>query len=208
MTHMQQHWWADQIGSFFRKGLMDQATVRDAIRLSQIAGPASSGWMAARPSASLGLSFDPATYRVRHLRIPLLPPSLEGSPCHLGCGSPVDSYGDHVVCCRKNKAWERHLGIQSYLSLCLQNAAIPHRREQSMAGDLKRDADILIPSWDAGTGLAIDVGICHPYPPGTDNTSATAAAKIMSDRCFRKESKYSERCQLAGCTFCPMVLST
>jgi hypothetical protein len=95
------------MGSFFRKGLMDQATVRDAIRLSQIAGPASSGWMAARPSASLGLSFDPATYRVLlrwHLGIPLLPPSLEGSPCPLGCGSPVDSYGDHVVCCRKKQS--------------------------------------------------------------------------------------------------------
>ena len=51
------------------------------------------------------------------------------------------------------------------LSRCLHNAAIPHRREQSMAGDLKRDAEILIPSWDAGTGLAINVGICNPYPP-------------------------------------------
>jgi hypothetical protein len=75
----------------------------------------------------------------------------------------VDTFGDYMVCCWKNKAWERHLGISSHLSWCLQSSAIPHHREQSAAGDLKRDADILIPSWEAGRGLAIDVGITHTF---------------------------------------------
>jgi hypothetical protein len=107
----------------------------------------------------------------------------------------------------ENKAWERHLGIQSYLSRCLQSSAIPHRREQSASGDLKRDADILIPSWEAGRGLAIDVGIAHPYPPGQDHTTVSAAATILSNRCLRKDIKYSERCTASGFSFRPLVQS-
>jgi hypothetical protein len=209
--HDKQHWWTEQIGSHTKARLLRDSNPRDAIRLSQTIGPGSSGWMAAPPSPSLGLTFDSSTYRVLlrwHLGIPLVPASLEGAACPLGCGTTVDTFGDHMVCCRKNKAWERHLGIQSYLSRCLQSSAIPHRREQSAAGDLKRDADILIPSWEAGRGLAIDVGIAHPYPPGQDHSTVSAAATILSNRCLRKDTKYSERCTSAGFSFRPLVQST
>ncbi len=120
----------------------------------------------------------------------------------------MDTFGDHMVCCKRNTLWERHLGIQSFLSRCLQASAIPHRREQSAAGDLKRDADILIPSWEAGRGLAIDVGVAHAYPPGNDNSTVPAAATILSNRCLRKETKYSERCTATGFLFRPLVQST
>ena len=44
---------------------------------------------------------------------------MEGSACPLACGTPVDTFRDHMVCCKRNKLWERHLGIQSFLSRCL-----------------------------------------------------------------------------------------
>ncbi len=80
--------------------------------------------------------------------------------------------------------FERREGMKSlavhlseYLvSFRMQSSAIPHHREQSAAGDLKRDADILIPSWEAGCGLAIYMGITHPYPPGQVSTVGAAAA--------------------------------
>ena len=162
--HRLQHWWSDQSAIHAKTALLLSANIRDAVRISQTTGPGSSGWMAAPPSAALGLAFDSPTYRILlkwHLGIPLVPASLEGTACPLACGASVDTFGDHMVCCKRNKLWERHLGIQSYLSRCLQASAIPHRREQSAAGDLKRDADILIPSWDTGQGLAIDVGVAH-----------------------------------------------
>ena len=209
--HRSHHWWSDQVSRHTRQARLDRAAPRDAVRISQSSGPISSGWMAARPSTALGLAFDGPTYRVLlkwHLGIPLLPEPLEGSRCPLGCGAVVDAYGDHMVCCQRNKAWERHLGVQSFLCRCLQHAAIPHKREQSMLGDLKRDADVLIPSWDAGVGLAVDVGVCHPFPPSMDPCSVAAAADVMSNRCLGKETKYSDRCREANCTFRPLVLST
>ncbi len=65
------------------------------------------------------------------------------SPLSFGLRHPCGHLRGHMVCCKQNKLWERHLCIQSFLSGCLQSTVIPHRQEQSAAGDLKRDAGIL-----------------------------------------------------------------
>jgi hypothetical protein len=138
------------------------------------------------PLAALGLAYNSPSYRVLlkwHLGIPLVPVILEGATWSLSCGTPVDTFGDHMVCCKRNNLWERQLGIQPFLSWCLQSSAIHHCREQSAAGDLKRDAYILIPSWEAGKArqliwawyISIHPGLITPPRAPGPKSLATAA---------------------------------
>ena len=77
-----------------------------------------------------------------------------------------------------------------------------------MNGDAKRDADISCPGWEAGAGLAIDVGVTHPVPPSVEDPSVDGALKLLSNRALRKELKYSDRCSSAGYRFAPLILSS
>ena len=169
----------------------------------------SSSWICVRPSSALGTVLDGTTYRALlkwHLGIPLLPPPLAGSPCPLGCGAPLDPYGDHAVCCPKGKLWDRHQRIQDFFARQLQSRGIPHRLEISVQHDHKRDADIFLPHWEAGAAWAIDVSVCHPSPPSTE-WSLPGSWSCLKDRADRKISKYSNRCTTAGARFSPFVLS-
>jgi hypothetical protein len=101
--HKQQKWWTEHAGLHTKARLLKDSTPRDAVRISQNTRPGSSGWMSAPPSTSLGFTFDYRLLLKCQLGIPLVPASLEGAACPLGCGSPVDTFGDHMVCCRKKQ---------------------------------------------------------------------------------------------------------
>ena len=142
---------ADQVSQGRRACLLTTLPDRDAVRLSHQEGTLFSGWQVARPSASLGLDFDSCTFQALlkwHLGIPLIPQDRAGGLCPLGCCSPIDALGDHMVTCLKAKSWQRHQCIQSFMARFRQ-ASIPHRLEVSVLGDQKRDADILLPNWDS-----------------------------------------------------------
>ena len=164
--------------------------------------------MVASPCPSAGTTLDAFSYRSLlrwHLGVPLIPVILSGRPCPLGCGQPLDPFGDHVVCCRRNKLWQRHRTLQAFLTAALRARGIPVKEEVSICSDLKRDADILLPHWDGAAGLAIDVGVCHPCPPST-GWSAEASAKTLAARADRKIAKYGDRCRAQGARFAPFVL--
>ena len=206
-----QKWWTKETMRVTRERLISQAVGRDVVRLSQSVGPVVTGWMAAPPSQALGLRIDSARYRSLlrwHLGLPLFPVHWAGVTCPLQCGEPMDPWGDHAVCCRRNKSWQRHLGIQTFVSRCLQARGIPFHLEQSALGDAKRDADILLPAWSSGAGLAIDVGVCHPCPPSAQVRTPEQGMQVLQHRADRKRKKYGPRCATTGCRFEPMVLST
>ena len=79
------------------------------------------------------------------------------------------------------------------------------REEVSMCSDLKRDADLLLPHWDAAAGLAIDVGVAHPCPPST-GWDLQASRETLRARCDRKTTKYADRCRAQGARFAPFVI--
>ena len=143
-----------------------------------------------------------------HLGVPLIPEPWAGMPCPLNCGEALDPFGDHLVCCGKNKLWQRHLGIQQFISRCLQSRGLPHKLEQSSMADLKRDADILLPRWENGADWAIDVGVCHPIPTSDPNGTVKSSLDRLSNRALRKEVKYGPRCKEQNIRFFPLVLST
>ena len=206
-----QRWWTAQVTRIVKERLTSQAVGRDAVRLAQSMGPVVTGWMSAPASQALGLRIDSSRYRSLlrwHLGLPLFPVHWAGVTCPLQCGEPMDPWGDHAVCCRRNKSWQRHLGIQTFISRCLQARGIPFHLEQSAMGDAKRDADILLPAWSGGAGLAIDVGVCHPCPPSALVRTSDQGTQLLLHRADRKRTKYGPRCASNGCRFEPLVIST
>ena len=75
-------------------------------------------------------------------------------------------------------------------------------------GDLKRDADLLLPLWDGSVSLAVDVAVCHPAPLSLFPLTPDAFARIVQDRASRKDRKCGARCTTAGARFEPFVLTT
>ena len=112
---------------------------------------------------------------------------------------PLDPYGDHAVSCMHvGLVWHRHRGIQTYIARCLRNAGIPHKLEVSMAHDALRDADIYLPNWDQGGGLAIDVSVVHACPSSMADRSPEGARGILRARSLAKFAKYDARSRAIG----------
>jgi hypothetical protein len=206
-----QQWWTEKAAIRTKQRISTGATPRDEARLHHQKGPIATGWMSVRPSEAAGTLIDSPTYRTLlkwHLGQAILPDDWGGGHCPLQCSATVDIYGDHIVTCKRNKLWERHLGIQSYISRCLLHSGIPYKCEVSMNNDTKRDADILLQRWENGAGLAIDVAVCHSTPPSMPNISTTHADSLLANRADRKRAKYQARCTAIGARFEPLVLST
>ena len=207
-NHRSQAWWTHSARQMARPALLQSLGDRDLIRIEHQNTFVSSAWMVAPPCPVTGTTLDPFSYRALlkwHLGMPLIPVTLSGTPCPLGCGQPLDPFGDHIVCCNKNKLWQRHRNLQAYLSGAFRGRGIPVKEEVSICSDLKRDADILLPHWDGAAGLAIDVGVCHPCPPSAGWT-AEASARTLAQSAEKKVVKYEDRCRAQGARFAPFVL--
>ena len=57
------------------------------------------------------------------LGMPQIPDPAVGGPCPK-CASPVDSLGDHVVCCKKNNIQRRHVALQDALESIIVDAGL------------------------------------------------------------------------------------
>ena len=208
-----QSWWLDKTYSVAHARILDSYRGREKVRFSQLASAISTGWMAARPSQSMGTRIDGPSYRTLlrwFMGTPLIPPSASGRACPLECGSPVDSLGDHAVCCGKNRAWERHLGVQQFLSRCLSACGVPHITERQVGEgsvpELRTDISIL--NWENGVDLDIGVAVCHPVPLSLDPVDLDSGSQVLAARAAVKVRKYQEACRKKDRTFAPFVVST
>ena len=152
-AHTSQRWWSDQMALVRRNEMLSKASGRDLVRLDQQSGSLASGWMAVTPSEGGGTYIPPTEYRCLlrwHLGIALLPQTFEGALCPMGCGDKMDVWGDHLVCCRRNKQWERHFGIQDYLGRCLRSHCLPHRLEEHVdpSADTSLRTDVTLCRWN------------------------------------------------------------
>ena len=159
--------------------------------------------MAVTPSHGQQTVIPPTQYRSLlrwHLGIPLLPRSFEGTTCPMGCGASIDVFGDHLVCCRRNKLWERHYGIQEFISRCLHSHCLPHRLEEVIDNNdrCQLRTDVTLLRWERGTDVAIDIAVCHPCPLSLDTLTPQDARQVLDTRVTRKVTKYGERCSNRG----------
>ena len=112
-----------------------------------------------------------------------------------------------MVCCRKNKLWERHLGIQKYLSRCLTSFGQPHILERQVTPTRPLRTDLSLLRWENNVDLELDVAVCHSTPPLVDDPSITSGSNILAQRVARKVLKYQDLCRNQHRSFTPFVVT-
>ena len=165
--HLQQRWWTDALGKRVMHELLDVVEPRDQVRLLEQATGVGHAFMAVQPSLPLHFSFPSDQYRVGlkwWLGLPLFV-SSEGALCP-GCSAPVDQFGDHLVCCKRNNFSRRHNAVQESLGALLQEAGQGWAKEVPLPDPLDaamRPADLLIRGWIEGKDTAVDLTVSHGW---------------------------------------------
>ena len=62
------------------------------------------------------------------LGLPLLSQKQDGATCP-ACGTKVDVFGDHLLCCRRNNFYSRRFTVQESFAAMTQAWGQPFRRE-------------------------------------------------------------------------------
>ena len=161
-----QHWWTHALDLARFKDLAASAVTRDRVRLAAQRQPHAGVWLVTPPSAALKTRIPGVQWQCLlrwWLGMPIIPSAVVGQPCPQ-CSQPVDSRGDHAVCCIKNNILRRHMALQESLQLLLLDAGFSCDRERGY-GDGSRAADLLVHRWDADGPAAIDLTVRCPVAP-------------------------------------------
>lgn len=81
----------------------------------------------------------------------------------------------------------------------------PRKEERQIQDSGERPADILIPGWDGGKALCIDVTVVSPFVHGAVGENALTTSERAENL---KVRKYRARCEENGTLFEPFVLET
>ena len=113
--------------------------------------------MSAIPNEELGLVFAPAEFTrlLRwHLGIAQVGSSnVSTNQCEY-CGEISDIFGDHAVCCKRNKLWGRHQEVVTSLARIATASGATVQREISIPGG-QRPADLLLSFCDGSAPIAV-----------------------------------------------------
>ena len=136
-------------------------------------------------------------------------------PC---CDSLLDRFGGHArQCMAAGDTVACHNAVRNYLGRVAQGAGfspsleqahlLPPRPEDNQAANLRRPADIYIPSWKNGAPAALDTAITSPLQQGIVGQAALtsgAAAKAYEER-KRAFLNTADLCAQQGILFVPLV---
>jgi hypothetical protein len=221
--HLQQKWWSASLGRKAMTRLLDTSTPRDQARLLEQAKSVVHAFMAVPPNANLHYTMPSDQYKTAlrwWLGVPLnAPPDGGGGITCPGCTAPVDAFGDHLLCCRRNNFVTRHMAVQDTLALLLQEGGQGVTKEVQIpiSGSALRPADLLVANWSGGRDTAVDVTVCHAWQSGEQRTLGTTAQDTVSRERWRnflkrkeadKHTKYDITCRTAGWSFMAMAFGT
>ena len=172
------------------------------------------------PSKSLGLAMNPAEF-VEELKVRLWVPTFSQDhfcPC---CDSMSDRHGLHARRCGAAGDWVAcHNGARNIccrfadtagLNPSLEQAhLLPPRPDEPTGTNLRRPADVFVPSWTHGQPAAFDVAITSPQ---RQEALRQAAQQAGSAACAYEGHKRSylqteEECRQQGILFIPLVAET
>ena len=214
-THTQQKWWADLLEKAATQRLLDGVSPRDQARLLEQSNSYLTSFMSVPPSASLRSIIPTSLYRLGlrwWLGCPLIE-AEEGSLSCPGCGAQVDKWGDHLMCCKRNNFLQRHTALQEGVAVLLTEAGQPFTKEAPIPdcpdGQL-RPADILLPGWDNGRDLALDVTLVHGWQASVQGPSITRERwrTFLRKKEQLKHQKYDTACERAGWSFGALAMGT
>ena len=123
------------------------------------------------------------------------------------CGDSMDSFGDHLLCCKKSGFLQRHSAIVRHLWHMSTAAGFRAETEVAIGGNT-RPADLLLPHWKGGGPLAIDVTVVHPLAPSIPLQTVKTGREALDRAEKDKDDKHGEVCTQSNIPFTPFVLST
>ena len=130
-----------------------------------------------------------------------------------GCGSTVDLYGDHLLCCRRNNFIHRHTALQEGLAVLLTESGQSFTKEVAIPncpdGQL-RPADLLLAGWDGGQDTALDVTLVHGWQQSLQGTTVTRERwrTFLRKKEQLKHQRYDLACKRAHWSFQAMAMGT
>ena len=130
-----------------------------------------------------------------------------------GCRSPMDSSGDHAVCCASTGLAKRHNRVRDCLLWLGREAGWNPELEVSLPapdpggqGTLRpRPADVLFRTAESRP-LAVDVTVVHPLRPSNNIAAEDSCAATQAEAA--KCTAQAAMCQQAGWTFAPFGVET
>ena len=115
---------------------------------------------------------------------------------------PLDPFGDHLLCCKKNKLVQRHNAVRDALALVLKENHVRCETEVAIGGKT-RPADVAILGFDPAGPLAVDLVVFHPLQKSMTWEEETAI-KSMAVTEGKKVTKNQPICESAGWLFSPL----
>ena len=214
-NHLQQSWWSAQLGRARLGALLDAATPRDQARMLEQQTSLGAAFMAVIPHPALNNSIPSDTYRLGlrwWLGLPLIEVAEGDAPLCCGCQTPVDAFGDHLLCCPRINFAARHNALEDALAEVLREAgqgvgvevAIPGTEDSAL-----RPADLLLRNWHAGQDTAVDLTVVHAWQ--AQEASAVSRERwrsFLTRKEAAKVAKYQAICAEAGWAFTPAAFGT
>ena len=205
--HLTQRWWSDVCSRRRQALLRDSLSGEDAVRFGSQSQPHAMAWVAAVPSAGLRSLIPSHDFKCL-LRWTLGAPQVldDSGPLQCPrCEGPMDSSGNHLVCCHRNGIYRRHGAVQDYVLTLAHRAGFVARREQGGA-DRTRPGDVLITRLDANGPCAVDITVRHTLAPSHSLRLGDGLPAWLEKQEEEKRNKYGSTCRTLGWTFTPFVM--
>lgn len=168
--------------------------------------PGAGDWLKCLPSSPLGLRLNKGQLRIAvGLRIG----APVSSPYICVCGAPADSFGSHVLSCRRSCGrHHRHSMLNQIIHRALRASGTPAVLEPTglSRNDGKRPDGMSLIPWNRGKCLLWDATVVHRLASCYSSVAGLEGATAAETAERRKRSKYSEL--LDGYAFEPAAFET
>ena len=179
-----------------------------------------SGFLSAVPSKTLGLAMAPNEF-IEELKVRLWIPTFPADHFCPTCDTISDSHGFHARRCTAGgdmTACHHATRNQIYCFTATagwnptleQSHLLPPRPDDPSGSNLRRPADVYLPSWAYGSPAAFDLAITSPQRQevlAQASRERGAAAAQYEDR-KRSYLNTAEECRQQGILFVPLVAET
>jgi len=178
----------------------------DKARLLSITQPNAASWVNALPIPSLKLTNPQISTIVRYWVGGTI---FEENLVCSKCAKELDTFGHHCFLCRSPDRVTRHNIIRDWLyNLCQQALLRPILEKANLFDSKARPADVYLPCFFSGRGLAIDVSVYTPVQASLVPTSSSQPLAAAASAELQKRKKYVKDCETKGIDFIPFVLET
>ena len=197
----QQHAWADEINTLHSTTL-DTSVIERLSSLRKLQATPSAGlWLTRSPGNEENSLFTAKEWQSL-LRFRTGVPLFESNSSCQGCGSPLDPFGDHALCCASNGLYRRHNRVRDALFSATQDAGWRPALEMQLPGQGSRPADVLLQSYHS-CPVAVDVVVTHPLRLSAEPAMRGVPSATATQAEAAKNAAQLTSCEAAGWEFIP-----